>query len=161
MVKSKFLYAQPFPSLLLQEREKKKKKKRLFVSEPFLELCKMIYSRGVLYTRAFRGCPANELGPYSTPEKKKKGCTFAAIPGFRGAEVKCKFWLNWTLMESVLKQLVRRRETIQVVGLCVLQSPSIIAIILWKQTNKTSYWLTLVCALSSYLQSTISRLKIN
>lgn len=66
MEKSKFLHAQPFPSLLLQERGKKK---RWFVSGPFLELCEMIYRRGVLYTRAFTRCLANELGPYSTKIK--------------------------------------------------------------------------------------------
>lgn len=49
-----------------------KKKKRLFVSEHFLELCEMIYRWGVLYTRAFTGSLANELGPYSTKKKKKK-----------------------------------------------------------------------------------------
>lgn len=71
--------------------------------------------------------------------------SFAAILGFCGAEVRCKFWLNWTLMEAVCKWPVRRRETIQVVGLCLLQSPSIIAIIVWKQTNKTSHWLAVMC----------------
>lgn len=155
--KSKFLYAQSFPSLLLRERGKKK---RLFVSEPLLGLCEMIYRQGVLCTRVFTGCLANELGPYST--KKIITLALPLQPSWASVVRKsCKFWLNWTLIEAVFKWPVRRRETIQVVGLCLLQSPSIIAIILWKQTNKTSHWLALMCALSGYLQSTISRLKIN
>jgi len=90
----------------------------------------MLSRRGVLYTRAFTGCLADELGPYSTKKKKIVSTFFAAILGFHGAEVQCKFWLNWTIMEAVFKQPVRRRETIQAVGLCVPQSPSIIAVIL-------------------------------
>lgn len=136
------------------------KKKRLFVSEPLLGLCEMIYRQGVLCTRVFTGCLANELGPYST--KKIITLALPLQPSWASVVRKsCKFWLNWTLIEAVFKWPVRRRETIQVVGLWLLQSPSIIAIILWKQTNKTSHWLALMCALSGYLQSTISRLKTN
>lgn len=104
----------------------------------------MIYRQGVLCTRVFTGCLANELGPY--PTKKIITLALPLQPTWASVVRKsCKFWLNWTLIEAVFKWPVRRRETIQVVGLCLLQSPSIIAIILWKQTNKTSHWVALVC----------------
>lgn len=115
---------QPFPSPSLQGR---RKKDNLF-QKTFLKLCEMIYRVGVLYTRSFIGYLGNELQPYLT--KKNVSTPFATILGFRGAEVKCKFCLNWALIEAVFKQPVKRRETIQLVGLYMLQGPSIIGIIL-------------------------------
>lgn len=153
--KSKFCVQDSF--LLFCYRRGGKKPSICF--KPLLELCEIIYRWGVLYTRAFYWLPCQWIRALFY--KKKVSTFFAAILGFHSAAVKCKFLLNWALMEVVFKQPVRRREAIQPVGCCVLQSPPIITIILWKQTNKTSYWLALVCALSIYLQSTISRLKIN
>lgn len=146
------------PFLLFCWRRGRRKPSICF--KPFQELCEIIYRRGVLYMRAFYWLPCQWIRALFC-KKKKVSTFFAAILGIHSVELKCKFLMNWALMEVVFKQPVRRRETIQPVGRCVLQSPSIITIILWKQTNKTSYWLALVCALSIYLQSSISRLKIN